>query len=86
MKKTPTASPKGKKSRPKAKLGISHLEHSIAAVLRSLGSPDSRRGYQHAINQFVAWYCSEPRLGFNRTVVLHYRFQLEERGRRARDH
>jgi hypothetical protein len=26
-----------------------------AAVLRSLGSPDSRRGYQHAIDEFVAW-------------------------------
>jgi integrase len=39
-----------------------------------------RRGYQHAINQFVAWYCSEPGLAFNKTVVLRYRFQLEERG------
>lgn len=61
MKKTPTANPKGKKSRPKSKLGIPDLELSKAAVLRSLGSPDSRRGYQHAIDEFVAWYCSEPR-------------------------
>jgi hypothetical protein len=50
------------------------------AVLRSLGSPDSRRGYQHAIDEFVAGYCSEPRLAFNKTVVLRYRFYLEERG------
>ena len=50
------------------------------AVLRSLGSPDSRRGYQQAIDEFVAWYCSEPRLAFNKTVVLRYRFHLEERG------
>jgi integrase len=65
---------------PKTKLGIPDLEHSKSAVLRSLASPDSRRGYQHAIDEFVAWYCSEPRLAFNKTVALRYRFYLEERG------
>jgi site-specific recombinase XerD len=30
--------------------------------------------------EFVAWYCSEPRLAFNKTVVLRYRFHLEKRG------
>jgi hypothetical protein len=80
MRRTSTRNSKDKKSRPKIKLGIPDLEHSKAAVLRSLGSPDSRRGYQHAIDEFVAWYCSEPRLAFNKTVVLRYRFHLEERG------
>ena len=70
----------GQKNKPKTKLAIPDLEHSKLAVLRSLGSPDSRRGYQHAIDEFVAWYCSEPRLAFNKTVVLRYRFYLEERG------
>lgn len=56
------------------------LELSKAAVLRSLGSPDSVRGYQHAIDGFVAWYFSKPRLAFNKSVVLRYRFHLEERG------
>jgi hypothetical protein len=56
------------------------LEHLRAAVLRSLGSPDSVRGYQHAIDEFVGWHCSEPRLAFNKTAVLRYRFHLEERG------
>ncbi len=70
MRKTSTSKAKGKKNRPKIKLGIPDLEHSKAAVLRSLGSPDSRRGYQHAIDEFVAWYCSEPRLAFNKTVVF----------------
>jgi site-specific recombinase XerD len=27
----------------------------------------------------VAWYCSEPRLSFNKTVVLRYRLELESR-------
>jgi hypothetical protein len=79
-KKTSISKAKGKKNRPKIKLGIPDLEDSKAAVLRSLGSPDSRRGYQHAIDEFVAWYCSEPRLAFNKTVVLRYRFHLEEQG------
>jgi site-specific recombinase XerD len=28
---------------------------------------------------FIEWYCSEPRLSFNRTVVLRYRIHLESR-------
>ena len=80
MRKTSTNKTKDKKNRPKTKLGIPDLEHSKAAVLRNLSSPDSRRGYQHAIDEFVAWYCSEPRLAFNKTVVLRYRLHLEERG------
>ncbi len=44
MRKAATNKGKSKKSRPKIKLGIPDLEHSKAAVLRSLGSPDSRRG------------------------------------------
>ena len=75
-----TSGGRRKKNRPKTKLGIPDLEHSKAAVLRSLASPDSRRGYQHAIDEFVAWYCSEPRLAFNKAVVLRYRFYLEDRG------
>ena len=31
-------------------------------------------------DEFVAWYCSEPRLASNKTVVLRFRFHLEERG------
>ena len=80
MRKTSTNEPKGKKNRPKTKLGIPDLEHSKAAVLEALVLRTRRRGYQHAIDEFVAWYCSEPRLAFNKTVVLRYRFHLEERG------
>ncbi len=80
MRKPATNGTKGQKNRPKTKLAIPDLEHSKLAVLRSLDSPDSRRGYQHAIDEFVAWYCSEPRLAFNKTVVLRYRIYLEERG------
>lgn len=33
----------------------------------------------HAIDEFVDWYCSEPRLSFSRTVVVRYRMHLESR-------
>jgi len=70
---------KRKFSRPKTKLGLPDLDQSKAAVLGSLRSPESQRGYRHAIDEFIDWYCSEPRLSFNRTVVLRYRMQLESR-------
>jgi site-specific recombinase XerD len=47
--------------------------------LNSLTSPDAQRGYRHAIDEFVDWYCSEPRLALNRTLVLRYRSHLESR-------
>jgi hypothetical protein len=34
------------------------LEHSKTAVLNSLTSQDAQRGYRHAIDEFVDWYCS----------------------------
>ncbi len=49
-------------------------------MLNSLGSPASRRVYEYAIDQFIGWYCSEPRLAFNRIVVVRYRMHLESRG------
>jgi len=55
------------------------LEHAKAAVLNGLTSQDAQRGYRHAIDEFVDWYCSEPRLAFNRIVVLRYRSHLESR-------
>jgi site-specific recombinase XerD len=60
-------------------LRLLDLEHAKTAVLNSLSSSDAQRGYRHAIDEFVDWYCSEPRLAFNRIVVLRYRSHLESR-------
>ena len=60
-------------------LRLSDLDHSKSAVLNSLTSLASRRTYEYAIEEFIAWYCSEPRLAFNRVVVTRYRMQLETR-------
>ncbi len=65
--------------RPKTKLGLPDLDHSKSAVLDSLRSPESKRGYRHAIDEFIQWYCSEPRLSFNKVVVTRYRIFLENR-------
>lgn len=47
-------------------------------MLNSLAAASSQESYGHAIEEFIGWYCSEPRLAFNRTVVLRYRFFLEQ--------
>jgi len=47
---------------PKTILRLPDLEVAKSAVLDSLSCPDAQRGYRHAIDEFVDWYCSEPRL------------------------
>jgi hypothetical protein len=60
-------------------LRLADLEQSKNAVLHSLGAASSQESYGHAIDEFIGWYCSEPRLSFNRTVALRYRFFLEQK-------
>jgi hypothetical protein len=64
---------------PKTILRLPDLEVAKSAVLNSLSCPDAQRGYRHAIDEFVDWYCSEPRLSFSKTVVVRYRMHLESR-------
>jgi len=65
--------------KPKSILRFPDLEHSKNAVINSLAAASSQESYCHAIDEFIGWYCSEPRLAFNRTVVLRYRFFLEQK-------
>ena len=68
-----------KRRRAKTTLRLPDLEQSKNAVLHSLAATSSQESYGHAIDEFIGWYCSEPRLAFNRTVVLRYRFFLEQK-------
>jgi integrase len=68
-----------KKRSPKRVLALPDLEQSKAAVLNSLTSESGQRTYDRTITDFVDWYCSEPRLAFNRAVVLRYRIHLEQK-------
>src|SRR5947208_16113861 len=64
-----------KEQRPGARsiLRLPDLEVAKSAVLNTLSCPDAQRGYRHAIDEFVDWYCSEARLSFSKTVVVRYR-------------
>jgi len=70
---------KAKRHAPKTVLRLPDPDQAKSAVLNSLSSVDAQRGYRHAIEEFVEWYCSEPRLSFSKTVVLRYRIHLESR-------
>src|SRR5467141_2635331 len=70
---------RGESNRGKTKLGLPDLEHAKSAVLVSLRSPESQRSYRRSIDDFVFWYCSEPRLSFSKMVVTRYRIHLEDR-------
>src|SRR6516225_5365866 len=67
-----------RKRNPKTVLKLPDLEQSKSAVLNSLTSRSSQRSYDHAIREFIDWYCSEPRLAFNKAVVTRYRISLEQ--------
>ena len=70
---------KGRRPLGKMVLRLPDLEQLKNAVLNSLAAPSSQESYRHAMEEFIGWYCSEPRLSFSRTVVLRYRFFLEQK-------
>src|ERR1700674_956882 len=72
-------SPKKRRGAPKTVLRLPDLDQAKSAVLNSLSSRDAQRGYRDAMDEFIEWYCSEPRLSFSRTVVVRYRMHLESR-------
>ena len=71
--------PREKKRPHKRVLALPDLEQSKAAVLNTRTSKSGQRSYDRAITDFVDWYCSEPRLAFNRRVVLRYRIFSEQK-------
>jgi hypothetical protein len=61
-----------KKSSPNHGLSLPDLDRARSAVLNRLArlaSKESQRGYRHAIDEFIDWCRSEPRLSFNKAVV-----------------
>jgi hypothetical protein len=68
-----------KRSKARTILRLPDLEQSKNVVLHSLAAASSQESYGNAIDEFIGWYCSELRLAFNRTVVLRYRFFLEQK-------
>lgn len=50
---------KSKRRVPKMVLRLPDLDQAKSAVLNSLSSIDAQRGYRHAMEEFIEWYCSE---------------------------
>jgi site-specific recombinase XerD len=48
-------------------------------VLDSVSSPITRRVYNMALDEFMAWYAKEPRPGFSKATVSAWRVSLEDR-------
>src|ERR1041384_3457537 len=67
-----------RKKSPKTVLKLPDLEHSNSSVLNSLPSQSSQRSYDHAIREFIEWYCSEPALASTRSFDARYRIFLEQ--------
>jgi ParB-like nuclease domain len=51
-----------------------------ALVLDSVSSPITRRVYNMALEEFLAWFRLEPRPGFTKATVSAWRVSLEARG------
>ncbi len=51
-----------------------------ALVLDSVSSPITRRVYNMALDEFIAWYQQEPRRGFSKATISAWRASLEARG------
>src|SRR5262245_39909417 len=62
---------------PRRFLRLTDLDHAKRTVVNTLGSAASARAYSNAIDDFIEWYSSEPRLAFSKHVVLRYRIELE---------
>src|SRR6516162_6527280 len=77
--KRPNKKKQKKLGHPRRVLRLPDLDHARTVVLNALLSLDSQRAYRFAMDDFIAWYCSEPRLAFNKTVVVRYKLQLESR-------
>jgi hypothetical protein len=74
---------KAKRRSTRTTLRLPDLDYSKNSVLQSLGSAASKRTYGAAIEDFITWYCSEPRLAFGRTPVLRIRrlaYQASDNG------
>jgi hypothetical protein len=58
---------------------IAQWEKLKMLVLDSVSSPITKRVYNMALNEFMAWFQQAPRPGFTKATVSAWRVSLEER-------
>jgi site-specific recombinase XerD len=59
---------------------IAQWQKLKALVLDSVSSPITKRVYNMALDEFMAWFRQEPRPGFTKATVSAWRASLEARG------
>ena len=59
---------------------IAQWEKLKALVLDSVSSPITKRVYNMALDEFLAWFQQAPRPGFTKATVSAWRVSLEDRG------
>jgi site-specific recombinase XerC len=59
---------------------IAQWQKLKALVLDSVSSPITKRVYNVALDEFMAWFQQEPRSGFTKATVSAWRVSLETRG------
>lgn len=59
---------------------IGEWDRLKALVLDSVSSPITRRVYNMALDEFIAWFKEAPRPGFSKATVSAWRASLEARG------
>src|SRR6266481_2597284 len=59
---------------------IAEWQRLKALVLDSVSSPITRRVYNMALDEFMAWFRLAPRPGFTKATVSAWRVSLEARG------
>src|SRR5256885_8620529 len=57
-----------------------HWQRLKAMVLDSVSSPITRRVYNMALDEFIAWFKEAPHPGFSKATVSAWRVSLEARG------
>ena len=65
---------------------IAQWEKVKALVLDSVSSPITKRVYNMALEEFLAWFQEASRPGFTKATVSAWRVSLEARGRLIVDH
>jgi hypothetical protein len=59
---------------------IAQWEKLKTLVLDSVSSPMTKRVFNMALNEFMAWFQQGPRPGFTKATVSAWRVSLEDRG------
>jgi hypothetical protein len=68
---------KKKVDHPRRVLRLPDLDHAKTVVLNTLLSLDSQRAYRFAMDDFIAWYCSEPSSTINLRLAAVRRLAYE---------